>query len=51
VPVYKSYTARFESEDLLQSYMLLGGEPHSGLQQDATVPICARTSLANPGGM
>jgi len=54
VPVYKSYTAAgFDSgKDLLQSYMLLGGEPHSGLQQDATVPYLRTYGpFANPGGM
>ncbi len=54
VPVYKSYTAAgFDpAQDLLQSYMLLGGEPHSGLQQDATVPYLRTYGpFASPGGL
>ena len=54
VPVYKSYTeAGFDpTKDLLQSYMLLGGEPHSGLQQDATLPYLRTYGpFASPGGL
>jgi succinate dehydrogenase/fumarate reductase flavoprotein subunit len=54
VPVYKSYTeAGFDpTKDLLQSYMLLGGEPHSGLQQDTTLPYLRTYGpFASPGGL
>ncbi|HVN25335.1 MAG TPA: FAD-binding protein [Syntrophorhabdales bacterium] len=54
VPVFEKYTrAGFDaSRDLLQSYMLLGGEPHSGLQQGITLPYLRTYGpLASPGGL
>lgn len=54
IPVLKSYTdAGFNPEkDLLQSYMMIGGEPHSGLQQDATLPyLRSYGPFASPGGL
>ncbi len=54
IPVYKSYSdAGFDpTRDLLQSYVLLGGEPHSGLQQDVTLPYLRTYGpFASPGGL
>jgi succinate dehydrogenase/fumarate reductase flavoprotein subunit len=54
VPVLKSYTeAGFDAtKDLLQSYILLGGEPHSGQQQDVTLPYLRTYGpFASPGGL
>ncbi len=54
VPVFEKYTeAGFDaSRDLLQSYMLLGGEPHSGMQQGITLSYLRTYGpLASPGGL
>ncbi len=54
VPVFKKYTeVGFDpSRDLLQSYILLGGEPASGMQQGITAPYFRNYGpFASPGGL
>jgi succinate dehydrogenase/fumarate reductase flavoprotein subunit len=54
IAVFKNYTeAGFDpSKDLLQSYMMIGGEPHSGLQQGTMLPYFRTNGpFASPGGL
>jgi len=50
LPVLKSYTdAGFDPEkDLLQSYMMIGGEPHSVFSRTWTLPYLRTTALCQP---
>jgi len=54
VPVLRTYTeAGFDPDkDLLQSYYLLGGEPHSGLMEGTLLPqFRTYGPFASPGGL
>lgn len=54
IAVLKTYTeAGFDPDkDLLQSYMMIGGEAHSGLQQETVLPYFRTYGpFASPGGL
>jgi succinate dehydrogenase/fumarate reductase flavoprotein subunit len=54
ITVLKAYTeAGFDpNKDLLQSYMMIGGESHAGLQQETTLPYFRTYGpFASPGGL